>query len=473
MLEPDIATLNLINILENGKTPLKLFTTEKGLAIDARLQIISNNNFRLTFVLNPEDQKRGIDVDYFFQKPFSLVANGIVIYVKNSSIIRVSRGLQEDAPCNFDIEIKSFKGDIEDDTWKQSRQKAYIKYSRSKFNPYSSGLIFDLKTHTEDNGFYNAVNLNVGNVDFLFYHETIDTDNGYFIINPNGKIDFSRLEAILNAVITGYGFLNGYYMYGAIYYFTVKEIGNKSKVSYYYENLDASIFSDKPMMDSGNYADIPKEQRQLTSTQFNKLVNLLFENKEYLRSAYLLIEASTLRGCAQASLGAVALETITKKIQEINKAEKIIDDKVVWNGLRYELNKVIKKFSDRLDQDEQSVLTNKISNLNIKPNSNKLISAFDQLGIILSQEEKECISSRNLFLHGNLPRNKNTILNDHELLNILANRLVMLSSILLLKLVDYNGNVIDRGMTEVIKWRMIYAGQKVVGGNFLRNICKL
>ncbi|MBB5439304.1 hypothetical protein HDC92_002991 [Pedobacter sp. AK017] len=85
-------------------------------------------------------------------------------------------------------------------------------------------------------------------------------------------------------------------------------------------------------------------------------------------------------------------------------------------------------------------------------------------------EEKECINSRNLFLHGNLPRNKNTILNDQELLSILANRLVMLSSMLILKLVGYDGNVIDRGMTEVIKWRMIHAGQRVGGGSCLRNI---
>lgn len=108
----------------------------------------------------------------------------------------------------------------------------------------------------------------------------------------------------------------------------------------------------------------------------------MYHDKEYLRSAYLLIEASTLKGCSQASLGAVALETITKKIQEKSATEKILDDKTVSRGLLHDLNKVIKKYADRLRKDQLTILTNKINILNNKPNSNKLTSAFDQMGIM-------------------------------------------------------------------------------------------
>ncbi|WP_443939213.1 hypothetical protein [Pedobacter sp. MW01-1-1] len=470
MLTPDSAAHNLINILENGKTSYKLITTEKDLAIESEFKILDDNNFELSFTLQPDEQKRGIDIDYFFQKPFVLATHGMRVFVKNSSVRNASRGLNEDSPCKFKVELQSFKGDADENMWKQSRQKAYIKYKISKFNPYSSGLTFDLRTHEKDNGFFNAVALKIRNIDFLFYHEAVDTENGYFIINPNGKIDFTQLEAIVEAVITAYGFLNGFYMRDAIYYFTVKEIDNKSKVSFYYENFNTSILSDKPILDSGNYADIPRQERELTSAQFNKLVNLLYDDKEFSRSAYLLIEAGTLKGCSQASLGAVALETITKKIQEKNVPQNIVDDKKTWNGLRYELMKIVKKYTEHLTKDQLTILTNKISLINNKPNSSKLTSPFEQLGIKLNAEEKECINSRNLFLHGNLPRNKNSALSDQELLNILANRLVMLSSMLLLKLIGYEGKVIDRGMTEVIKWRMIHAGQKVYGGNLLRNI---
>jgi hypothetical protein len=470
MLEPDKAAFTMIDIIENGKTPYKLITTEKGLSIDSKLKIEDNENFKLTFTLQPEDQRKGIDLDYFFQRPFALITSGMVIHVKNFNVLKGSRGLNEHTPCDLNIELKSFKGDLDDNMWKQSRQKAYIKYRKSQLNPHSSGIIFDLKTHTEDNGFFNAVELKVGEVKFLFYHETIDAENGYFIINPNGNIDFTQMEAIVEAVITAFGFLNGFYMRSSIYYFTVKEVENRDNISFYYENFDSAINSDKPILDSGNYPDIPREARELTSEQFNRLVNLLFENTEYLRSAYLLIEASTLKGCSQASLASVALETIANKIQEKFTAENIIDNNTIWSGLRYDLTKVVKKYADRIAKDKLTILTNKIAIINNQPNSSKLNSAFDKLGIILNEEEKGCINSRNLFLHGKLPRNKTTILTDTELLNILANRLVMLSSMLLLKLIGYDGNVIDRGMTEVIKWRMINAGQKVRGGNCLRNI---
>lgn len=351
------------------------------------------------------------------------------------------------------------------------RYKKPIKYKKSRFNPYSSGLIFDLKTHSRDDGFFNAISLKTGKIDFLFYHESIDADYGYFIVNPKQKTDFDQLEAIVNAVITAYWFLNGFYMLDTIYYFTMKEIDGKKKTSFYYENFKASINSNKPIIDSGNYADIPKQERLLSSEQFQNLVNLLFHDKEYLRSAYLLIEAGTLTGCSQASLGAVALETITKKIQKKNVAGSIIEDKQTSRGLLYKLNKVLKEYSG-LSQEQLRILSNKLNSINNKPNSSKLTAAFDQVGITLTHEEQECINSRNLFLHGNLPRNKDAVMSDRELLGILANRLVMLSSMLLLKLAGFNDYVIDRGMTEVIKWRMIMRGKKVRGGNYLRNISK-
>jgi len=152
MLAPDKAVLNVIDIIENGETPYKLITTEKGLAIDSKFQIEDSNNFKLTFTLQPDMQKKGIDLNYFFQRPFALVTDGMAIHVKNADVIKGSRGLQEDTPCNFTIEIKSFRGDVDDSI--------------------------------------------------------------------------------------------------TIYYFTVKKVENKEKVSFYYENFNSAILSEKPIMDS-------------------------------------------------------------------------------------------------------------------------------------------------------------------------------------------------------------------------------
>lgn len=470
MLSPDSAALNLITLLEKGEHSYKLVTTVEGLIVDSKFKITADDHFKLTFTLQPEEQNKGIDLDYFFIGPFALATNGMTIHITNNKIIAGKRGLNEDLPCNYEIEVKSFKGDADDSLWKQSSQKAYIKYKRSHFNPYSSGLNFDLKTHLNDNGFFNAVNFEIDKKEFLFYHEAVDQDNGYFIINPKKKIDFDQLQSVVNTVMTAYGFLSGHYVMDGIYYVTLKEINGNKKTSFYYENFSASIHSNKPILDSGNYPDIPNDKRLLSSKQFQQLVNILFHNQDYLRSVYLLIEAGTLTGCAQASLGAVALETISKHIQESNTTGSIIDDKEISKGLIYKLNKVLKDYSNILDVEQLTIFKNKISSINSRPNSSKLMSAFGQMSITLSEDEQECVKSRNLFLHGNLPKDKDVNLSDQELLGILANRLVMLSSMLMLKLSGFDGYVIDRGMTEVIKWRMIKQGHKVNGGSYLRNI---
>lgn len=472
MLEPDKFAFNFIDILENGKHEYKLVTTIRNVPIKSNFRIQDNNNYILSFTLLPDQYKKGLNLDYFFQKPFGLVTDGMRIFVHNFKVVAGNHGLDIDSPCDYKIEINSFKGDADESMWKQSKQRAYIKYCSNKFNPYSSGLLFDLTTEANDNGFYNAVSLKIENMDVLFYHERTGQNFGYFVIWSKQEIDFEVFQPIVNSVITAFGFLNGFYMLDTIYYFTMKEIGNTNNVSFYYENFKTAINSNNPIIDSGNYVDISEDQRKLSSAQFNRLVNLLFNDQDYLRAAYLLIETGTLNKPSKASLAAVALETITSKIGEKMNAAKIIEEKKVFRGLVYKLKKVLKEYQDSINKEQFSILSNKLNAINTKPNSSKFTEAFDQLGLSLSDEELECIKSRNLFLHGNLPRNKKSNLSDQELLGILANRLVMLSSILLLKLIGFEGYVIDRGMTEVIKWRMIMQGQKAPGGNFLRNIAK-
>lgn len=467
----DEAIFNLVDILENGKPEYKLVTTEKELFVIGDFRILENNNYLLTFTLKPEQHNKGIDVDYFMTKPFILLTrDGMKIVVNNYKIVKASKGIIETVPCKFQIEIKSFRGDADESLWLQSKQKAYIKYKRNNFSPCKSGIVFDYTTSGKDNGFYNALILKIDNTEIIFYHESLSMDSGYFVIAHNQKIDFEKFQSIVSSIITAYGFLNGFYMLDTIYYFSVKEIENVPNVTFYYENFNQAIFSENPILDSGNYHDIPKEKRLLSSNQFNKLVNIFLKDADYMRSGYLLIEAGSLNGSSKASLGAVALETVTKKIVAKKLEDKIVEDKNIMYGLLYKLKKILKEYSNVLTKEQLLILTNKLNAVNKKPNSSKLNGAFDDLSISLTAEEKQCIDSRNLFLHGSLPRNKEGNLTDQEQVNIMANRLVMLTSILLLKLIGYEGYVIDKGMTEIIKWRRIMSGQKAPKGNYLREI---
>lgn len=99
---------------------------------------------------------------------------------------------------------------------------------------------------------------------------------------------------------------------------------------------------------------------------------------------------------------------------------------------------------------------NSVNNL---PNAVKLESVFEKLGIVLDEEEQYCISCRNQFLHGALPKHdKIKFLTINELVFMVSQRLIMLTAMLLLKKAGYSGLVNDWGYTEVMKLRAIRAG---------------
>ena len=470
MFDIDKDTFKLIDILQKGEEKYHLFTTEKDFSVEANFQKSINNNYILTFTLQPEENAN-IDIDYFFQRPFILANQGLKIFVQNTETKSVSQGIKKDSPCKFSIEVKAFKADVDDSLWLDSKQTAYFKYLEDDFKPYRSGIRFDLTTKENSNVFFNAVQLKVDNVNLIFYHENIDEKFGYFIFRPNGLIDHKKFQHIVNSIITALGFISGYYMQDSVYYFSQKEINGLRPLTFRYENINHSFNTNAPIIDGGHYQDVPIENHQLSSNQFNNLVNLFYKSEEYSRSANLLINAGKLNGCSKASLGVVALETITGKLKDVSFSGQIIEDKSVSRSLLYQLKKTVKAFSDRIDKEKIRIFTNKIDQLNNIPNSNKLEDSFQKLDITLDEEDRYCISCRNKFLHGKLPRkDNNTWVTEDELLNIVANRVVMLSSMLLLRMADYKGKVIDRGMTEVIKLRMIRNCQKVPNGNILRNV---
>ncbi len=466
MFERDKAVKNFIDIIEKGDLTYQLTTTESAQTADCSFRIDDNRNFILTFTLEEGDSKSVIDLDYFFERPFALNATGVLFFIYNYHVISGKKGISSN---KFQIEIKGFRGDNDDFLWMNSKQGAYIKFDERKFKPWGSGIQFDLTTGSKDKGSYNAIALNIDGIDLIFYYEMLSTEDSYFVITPKKNIDFEKFKAIVDALITAHGFVTGYYMKDSIYYFTTKEVDGKAKISYIYENNQKLIHTNSPIVDGGNYKDIKDSEIYLSSKHFNNLVNLLYKDTEYLRSAQLLIEAGLLNDCPKAALGAVSLETIAKKI-DIEIRKFVVDDKSVIRKLRNDLKRILKTYSS-LNEEQLQIFENRINKINDNPNAKKLLGAFSYLHITLDEEEIECINSRNSFLHGSLPKNNSeSWLRDDELLSIMANRLIMLSSILLLKLSGYEGYVIDKGMTEVIKWRMIMNGQKVSGGNCLRMI---
>jgi len=472
--ELDKIYITFIDAIER-KNNYKLATTIPNLFFDANFEKIDNGNYELSFEVLPEHISKGISIDYFFTQPFVLSAPKQNILVQSTDIINAKQSTNGNKPLKFNLQFRAFRGDFDDNLWRQSQQLCYLKFDRKLFEPHKLGVIFDITTKETEftNGFCNAIRLNVDNIDLIFYHGYVTDNYGYCVIRPNSKVDYDVFRNIIDSIMIAFGLLSGYYMADEIFVFSQKS-KNISDISYRYENLKQVIKSNAPIISSGHYEDVPQEKTKLTSQHFNDLVKLLYKNEAYRRSAILLITAGKETGCSKAALGAVALETLTNIIGKDISTKTVIDNKKTFTALKYKLTKTLKEFKDVITQTQFSTLQNKLNSINTIPNSNKIIDAFKILEIELNEEEIFCIKCRNTFLHGTLPKKEKDykLLSDNEMLDVVSNRLVMLSAMLLLKKSGYCGYVIDKGVTDVMKWRMMRNGERVRSGYCLREICK-
>ncbi|KAA6329406.1 hypothetical protein EZS27_021789 [termite gut metagenome] len=70
MFETDRLVYEFIELLQAGKDSYKLFTTIPDFMIDANFQKTDNDNYELLFTLQPNELKKGLDLDYFSNDHF-------------------------------------------------------------------------------------------------------------------------------------------------------------------------------------------------------------------------------------------------------------------------------------------------------------------------------------------------------------------------------------------------------------------
>lgn len=425
--------------------------------IEIEFELMENGDYLLSFTPTNSNMFR----IPFLECDMQLISDdGYVLIIVNEDIsgVHYSNGVK------INISVSKFQIEMRDIDDEEFNTVTYVKYSNiTTYNPTNiipskPANIFNLATKDCLKNFPNSVELSVGNLNVYFYYERI-CDVDFFAFKSKSNSEFSD---IVESIKVAYGLLSGYYMDDSIYSFAVK--GRKLICSY--NNINNKIQTNYPIITSRFSRDISVNELQLSNIQFNELVNLLYENEEYKRASILLINAGILTGCAKAALGAVALETITSKINDQTKnREKIFDKKS-----RKDIRENIELLRPKLSEEQFKILSNTVAQINQTPNRMKLEHAFEELGISLSEDDKDVINHRNRYLHGDLPKKKEEYwVTDIEYLDISAHRLVMLSSMLLLKKAKYEGHVVDYGMTMTLRRRNIKE-KKSVPEFYLRRI---
>lgn len=464
IFEQDKHMLTFMEGVEKGESDFLLGIDNPTRVYKAKFEKNEDDNFILKFSVPEGDD---FDAEYFFSKPAVLfVPNKIQILLLNTDALRFTQTFNEKGPQEVKVTYKSFGTEVNPSKWKYSKHCAYIRYSKEDFRYTDMSLGYDMTTDkNQHSSWKNAflIRLAEDNNIIVSFEERLAGDDAYCVFRAQKKMDVGLFEKTVEAVRIVYGLLAGY-SFADRGYFISDYTGEKPKeripLIVRYHNREKAKKHKYPLLDKSHYVDDDHKQFELTTEQMNALIKLLIKNEELARAAKLLVEASAIDGTSKGVLAVVALETIANQLVPKGPAANVIMDKAIASQLNYELNKGLKKIKEKVTTEDYKKLESKVNSVNNLPNAVKLESVFEQLGLVLDDEEKDCISSRNQFLHGWLPKNKKlSFLTEHELVFMVSQRLIMLTAMLLLKKAGYGGMVNDWGYTEVVKLRAISEGR--------------
>lgn len=464
IFEQDKHMLTFMEGVEKGESDFLLGIDNPTRVYKAKFEKNEDDNFILKFSVPEGDD---FDAEYFFSKPAVLfVPNKIQILLLNTDALRFTQTFNEKGPQEVKVTYKSFGTEVNPSKWKYSKHCAYIRYSKEDFRYTDMSLGYDMTTDkNQHSSWKNAflIRLAEDNNIIVSFEERLAGDDAYCVFRAQKKMDVGLFEKTVEAARIVYGLLAGY-SFADRGYFISDYTGEKPKeripLIVRYHNREKAKKHKYPLLDKSHYVDDDHKQFELTTEQMNALIKLLIKNEELARAAKLLIEASAIDGTSKGVLAVVALETIANQLVPKGPAANVIMDKAIASQLNYELNKGLKKIKEKVTTEDYKKLESKVNSVNNLPNAVKLESVFEQLGLVLDDEEKDCISSRNQFLHGWLPKNKKlSFLTEHELVFMVSQRLIMLTAMLLLKKAGYGGMVNDWGYTEVVKLRAISEGR--------------
>lgn len=455
--------LTFMEGVEKGDTEYLLGIDVPTRVYKAKFKKNDDDNFELKFTV-PKGEK--FDAGYFFSKPAVLSIQGQVqIILMNTDAISFTQSINNEEPKAVKVVYKSFATEIDPAKWKNSKHCAYIRYSKQNFRYRDMSLGYDFTTDkNQQSSWRNAFVIRLAsdiNV-IVSFEESMVGDDAYCVFRSQKRMDITLFEKVVDVVRTLYGLLSGYSFADCGYFisdYTGEKPKNRIPLIVRYHNLEKAKKHKYPLLDKTHYVDDDHKKLEITTEQFEALVKLLIGNDEFKRAARMLTDASAIDGASRGALAVVALESISNQIVKKGPAVKIITDKDVASQLNYELNKGLKKVKDKISAEDFKKLESKVNSVNNLPNAVKLESVFEQLGIVLDEEEQYCISCRNQFLHGALPKHdKIKFLTINELVFLVSQRLIMLTAMLLLKKAGFNGLVNDWGYTEVMKLRDIRAG---------------
>lgn len=293
--------------------------------------------------------------------------------------------------------------------------------------------------------------LEIENLVYHIYRHSLK-DYNLLVIECLVDTDLENFKSISALILKSIGFLTGNWHQNEHFIFAYDSSKFENTEKLYYESLGDSILSNQQIINPGEFRTFMKtdsEKRPLLTpllfpeTTLSKLVNDLKEKPELERTIELLIEGNGINSpLIRCSNFHVALETIVGLINSENKKFfEPIKSTENLKVLKEELQTIILSKKENFSELEFDSLVKKITYINTPFNKDKFLLAYDFYKIDLPENLKKLLNNRNKFLHGKTPYKEGKLKTKMKELNLEADRIHMLVSILLLKHSNYKGHI--------------------------------
>ena len=466
--------LNFVRLIESDETSYTIIFEKEGnsFPVDAKFKMTEKGNYELSF-----STKEVIPSEIFYNSLTVVQSEWYNIVFENMYNQQVQTKISNSGnPIEYRITTKSFRTSIED-TWENAYICGFYKYDHNIFNPDKS-CVLGIN--------HEPIEVKIQGYELTIYWgertvpKGMGKDERFLMFFSKTRTDLLTFKKLSEAIRVTWGLISGCYIGESVYYMSCKPELGLNGLYFAYNNLQEAIVTYRGMLDYKIPDNIPEEDIHFSIIEFERLVNLLYDNDAFFRAGLLLIQANHDEGLSKGGIAAIALETITGEIENLRKKpEKGKKNEFKMpDTLLEELQDCLRRYNQdgKITVEQYEHYLKKINGFSTPFNSDKLTMPFQLLNITLSHSERDIINNRNSILHGNLPHaiRDSTFaskLDKNELVFYASNKLIMLCGMLLFGMANINKLIIDWSVTIIVKKRLIETGRYIGrGGKRYRRI---